>query len=734
MKFIVSVAFVLFGTTLAANEARSVTWSSASVQAMEKVFDRSEQTHKASMNAMMTTMTLTKAVRILQKSKLNNKEVAQVTSMIHRQRHNLRKQPKGYSGIDGARKMLNEMIFESMSKYDQEIAKCTGYYSEQCAAMEVCRGQIAGANYIAANSRALILDSQATINKCEVDIPEAKQNLKEHNEKCKVELKKMNDRLKIVMGDIAVMTTILQMTECKTSLTQFDLVRCTDKCTKKSFIQFRNQDLQRNLDKLQSELSHDLVSDTFKDMFEGLKEFVGLNFLQTGADQDPPANKTEFNNPPLPRTDVPENPCNDPDMGAPSAADKAAAKCTIKKSPQCEKLQERFLLIQSGIEDERDQLLENNCEEIRNTLEKQIQKDQKILDNAQTKLAQATEKEADAGEVARTTAKEHDSLNDDLKKQMKSCSQNYINFETELCALKKIRGELYKMKGGGHSAFFQDCEVSTWTPDECSAACNGGDQLLKREVVAHPNGGAACLPLQADRKCNQHPCPVDCVLHTWSGWSKCSAECGGGVEQRLREVKMAAKYGGKPCGSTSETRSCHIDGCEADCELSEWTMWGACSKDCDGGTRKREKFVKKPALGDGSCPDQWDPQRLEYEPCNVHRCKTEEDKPLPCNKSLDVVLLLDGSGSLGKQGWNAEIDAAMMIVDAFKVSNNDDGESKAEVAIILYSGPSGSYKKVKKCTGRNTASVNVEEECKIKIVSHFTNNMNRAKQKILNLE
>merc|ERR1719440_1922248 len=479
MKFIVSVAFVLFGTTLAANEARSVTWSSASVQAMEKVFDRSEQTHKASMNAMMTTMTLAKAVRILEKSKLNNKEVAQVTSMIHRQRHNLRKQPKGYSGIDGARKMLNDMIFESMSKYDQEIAKCTGYYSEQCAAMEVCRGQIAGANYIAANSRALILDSQSTINKCEVDIPEAKQTLKEHNEKCKNELKKMNDRLKIVMVDIAVMTTILEMTDCKTSLTQFDLAQCTHRCTKKSFIQFRDQDLQRKFDKLQSEFSHDLVSDTFKDMFEGVKSFVELNFLQTGASQDPimgNTTKTEFNNPPVPRTDVPENPCNIPDMGAPSAGDKQAAKCTIKKSPQCEKLQERFLLIQSGIEDERDQLLEDiqkmedNCEEIRKTLESQIEQDEKMLDNAQTKLAQATEKEADAGEVARTTAKEHDDLNDDLKKQMKSCSTNYINFETEICALKKIRGELYKMKGGGPSStFFQDCEVSSWTAEECSA-------------------------------------------------------------------------------------------------------------------------------------------------------------------------------------------------------------------------------------------------------------------------
>merc|ERR1719146_389325 len=120
------------------------------------------------------------------------------------------------------------------------------------------------------------------------------------------------------------------------------------------------------------------------------------------AEQTPLVNKTKFSNPPVPRTKVPGNPCDDPDAGAPSAADKRAAKCTIKKSPQCYKLQERFLLIQSDIEDERDELLEHIdmlkmfCEETKTTLEGQIADDQDALANAQTKLAAATEKEATA--------------------------------------------------------------------------------------------------------------------------------------------------------------------------------------------------------------------------------------------------------------------------------------------------------------------------------------------------
>merc|ERR1719310_1143101 len=383
--------------------------------------------------------------------------------------------------------------------------------------MEQARGEIAAANYVAANSRALILDSQATINKAEVDIPTKKLELKEHLAKCKSELSKMNTRLKIVMGDIAVMTMILEMTDCEKKLVQMEklaLLHCTDQCTKKSFVEFNHDGLQEKVGKLQSSLSHELMQDTFKDLFEGVESLESMEFLQTDAEISPVINKTKFSNPPVPRTKVPGNPCNDPGAGAPSAG-KRAAKCSIKKSPQCYKLQERFLLIQSGIEDERDELLEHIdmlkrfCEETKTTLEGQIQDDQDMLSNAQTKLAAATEKEATAGETARQTAAENAQLNGDLVKQMKQCSGNYIAFETELCALKKIRGELYKMKGGGHSAFFQDCEVSKWDPEECTKKCKGGEQKLTRSVLTHPNGGARCLPLAAMRRCNLQPCPVN---------------------------------------------------------------------------------------------------------------------------------------------------------------------------------------------------------------------------------
>jgi len=564
-----------------------------------------------------------------------------------------------------------------------------------------------------------------------------KLELKQHNLKCKHELLKLNTRLKIVMGDIAVMTMILEMTDCEKKLLQmknFALLHCTDQCTKKSFIEFNHDGLQKKVAQLQSSLSHDLMENTFADLFGGLESLESMEFVQLDSHQHQIPNKTKFSNPPVPRTQVPSNPCNDPNMGAPSAADKRAAKCTIKKSPQCYKLQERFLLIQAGIQDERDELLEEIsmletfCEETKKSIETQIANDEDMLSNAQTKLAAATEKEATAGESARQTAHENEGLNNDLVKQMKTCSGNYINFETELCALKKIRGELYKMKGGGHSAFFQDCEVAKWSPEECTKKCAGGEQKLTRSVLTHPNGGTKCLPLGAMRSCNNHPCPVNCKLSTWSGWSKCSADCGGGVQQRLREVKQAMKYGGAPCGETSETKACNAQACEADCDLSPWTKWSACSKDCDGGTKKRQKFVKKVPLGDGKCADEWSSKRLQYMKCNMKRCKLDPGSvALTCNKTLDIVLLIDGSGSLGKKGWTAEIKAAQMFVDAFSGSG-----AHANIAVILYSGPR-TWSGVYKCTSKSAHKVDQEKVCGIKIINHFTNDMKKVKNLITGL-
>merc|ERR1719502_1996175 len=291
---------------------------------------------------------------------------------------------------------------------------------------------------------------------------------------------------------------ILKMTDCDAALTQKSklfmqhnklvMLKCKDRCSNKEYVSFNHKGLQQLVNQLHTPISVDLLQTSFKDMFDENAHFESVSFVQDSDSdyQEPIRNVTKFNNPPIPRTKVPGNPCTDPYQGAPSAADKRAAKCTIKKSPQCYKLQSRFLAIQGGIADERDSLLveieelELACEEQKKTLENIIKQDQDLLSASEVKLAAATEKESSAGEEARQTAMQNEQYEADLRTQMKACSTNYIQSETELCALKKIRGELYKLKGSGHSAFFQDCEVSKWDPEECTKKCGGGEQKLIR--------------------------------------------------------------------------------------------------------------------------------------------------------------------------------------------------------------------------------------------------------------
>lgn len=722
----------------ASTEGISLT-SHTSVAAMRRVFFRSDQEHQTSMAAIAASLkTTASAFKALEKSNMTTPALIEITHTLHgTQQSNLRKQKQdpGYGGLNKAKGLLNDMIFESKSKYDEEIATCTEFYAKQCASMEDCRGQIAGANYVAANSRSLIMGAQSTINKAEVDIPNTEFQLKKLKQDCNTRERRMKARLTVLENDIGVLTTILKMTDCDKKLMQtgkLSLLNCQDPCTNKTFVTFDHDELSKKVSQLQSSVSHGLMQNEFKDLVGGIEELTETEFLQLGAHQSPVIKKTKFNNPPIPRTELPSNPCTDPDAGGVSHADKAAAKCTIKKSPQCYKLQERFLLIQSGVKDDRDQLLDEiesakqHCEDTENNLHTQIEMDQSMLDDAQTDLADAMKKEARSAETARTTFTEHEQLNDDLKKQMKSCSDNYINFETELCALKKIRGEVYKMKGAPQTKmFFQDCEVGKWSAEECSKNCEGGEQRLTRNVMTHPSGGAKCLPLSAVKKCNLQPCPVDCKLEPWDGWSKCSADCGGGVRQRLREVQVPMKHGGAACGQTSQTEACNNQACEKNCELGSWTKWSVCSKDCDGGTRKRLKFVKVPASGAGKCADKWSADRLQYKNCNMHRCGLAANaKTVTCDQKLDIVFLLDGSGSLGAAGWKAELKAADTFVDAFSGTG-----AQAEMAVVLYSGPR-TWGGVFKCFGKNNKKVDMEKTCKIKSVTHFTNKMADVKKKI----
>ena len=132
----------------------------------------------------------------------------------------------------------------------------------------------------------------------------------------------------------------------------------------------------------------------------------------------------------------------------------------------------------------------------------------------------------------------------------------------------------------------QDCELSDWSDwTTCSASCGGGETTRERKVITEPlNGGKTCgsdEPLKEIKGCNEQVChaPQDCSMSDWSAWGPCSAECDGGEQERTRHVTLEAEFGGKLCDSAMrELRGCNEQSCVA-------------PQDCAWGKLGRRKCV-----------------------------------------------------------------------------------------------------------------------------------------------
>jgi len=221
-------------------------------------------------------------------------------------------------------------------------------------------------------------------------------------------------------------------------------------------------------------------------------------------------------------------------------------------------------------------------------------------------------------------------------------------YSSEICALEKIRGELYKLRG--LAVFITDCEVSDWVDEECSVSCGGGTQSRSRSILIHPINGTACPPLNMEQSCNPDGCPVNCVVSEWEGWSDCTAECGTGVQTRTREKVVEPANGGDPCAEQTESRECNGFACNANCELADWGEWSLCSKACDGGSEERTKAVSVPARGLGECPHPESEARFDFRTCNDFDCAMltrPGHETIVCTEMIDLTLIVDGSGSLG---------------------------------------------------------------------------------------
>merc|ERR1719329_155510 len=113
-------------------------------------------------------------------------------------------------------------------------------------------------------------------------------------------------------------------------------------------------------------------------------------------------------------------------------------------------------------------------------------------------------------------------------------------------------------------------------------------------------------------------------MSAWSGWSKCTADCEGGVQGHTRSVLHKPKNGGMTCNTVQESRPCNTGSCDRDCTLATWTDYSPCSVACGGGFRERFRHVLVPTRGFGKCPKKTSGFRYEREGCNEHECTGDE--------------------------------------------------------------------------------------------------------------
>lgn len=144
---------------------------------------------------------------------------------------------------------------------------------------------------------------------------------------------------------------------------------------------------------------------------------------------------------------------------------------------------------------------------------------------------------------------------------------------------------------------------------------------------------------------------------------------------------MQPKHGGAPCESTSDSEPCNVDSCDKNCVLEDWSAWSECTKQCNEGTVFRTKGLISEAEGDGLCPGEDTEFRYEEKYCHTERCPKVEtsDGLIKCNNTVDIVLILDASGSVKPEGWEKTQVFATNLVQALG--------SAAKIGVLQYSGP-----------------------------------------------
>eukprot|EP00397_Hematodinium_sp_SG-2012_P015657 GEMP01015949.1.p2 GENE.GEMP01015949.1~~GEMP01015949.1.p2 ORF type:complete len:304 (+),score=80.06 GEMP01015949.1:1655-2566(+) len=159
----------------------------------------------------------------------------------------------------------------------------------------------------------------------------------------------------------------------------------------------------------------------------------------------------------------------------------------------------------------------------------------------------------------------------------------------------------------------------------------------------------------------------------WSPFGTCSKECGGGVMTKSRLIVEKPKNGGASCEAVADSAPCNSGSCDRDCALTDWNT-RPCTVACGGGVVIKRKKVTVPSRGNGKCPKKTSHLRLQSGECNTQHCMGDEE----CVAKIDIVVGLDGSGSVREKGFAVLKTFAAKFVSQFRGSAEKGSAAKGK--------------------------------------------------------
>jgi hypothetical protein len=628
------------------------------------------------------------------------------------------KQPFEQAALDRARNTLNGMIETAQAEYDLKDMECMAFDERNRMEFQQTMKDLSRVGAGIAADNALILSSKMDIKNALSMLAEQDKLLKAHLAECD-KTKLMNEaQLATLKSDLAVAEFIVSMTECKegASLLQsgssLELVKCP-MADGTAQLSFKDGFLAKKAGMMQSAqgkkammqallATHPKLDDKDKTEMQALvdarkKEISAISqrmhVFSSNKTEEAPSLSDIMNPEPVPEVVPPKT---EP------APEEAANKCVLGKA-DCGLLTDNMALMWGEVKDAVDELTtvmadnEARCkaqEEIHNgeIATWQGVHSQKSVESADatSSLNSNTEEQTEGQQSKEMLEKEYEEVHGECVAVL-----HEILF-TKICGTKIVRGELAKFSDTWGPTDLLDCVVSEWIPEECSVkcvdqvlcggakegelphpSCAGGVQNMTRNVIQNESLGAACPAELLTKTCGEFPCAINCAQTDWSEWGKCSKECGGGLQQRARNTLTQPDNGGEECGPGSDVQDCNVASCDRDCEISDWTVWGPCSKACNSGTQERIKEEISPKVANGEeCAHHMDATRYEQQTCNDLECPLAPT----CVANQDVVLAVDVSGSLKQEGFDTMMTFVKDLTSLYHL-----GEGKTKIGVLEYS-------------------------------------------------